>query len=193
MTGIHRTIPLLSILLVLVLSQPTVLQTAVATPQRFQTQSPYASSDWMNWAETAWTYFLPGIGVNSASGLHMSNLDFPCFTDWDLAAYILSIIDATRLGLIQMPGTWGFNYRIQAVLVFLLKRPVLQTPYPNTPYQFYSSINSTGYQRCPLLTPSDTPTGIADEGRLLAALHLIETYARNPTFNNDVANIITAT
>ena len=144
----------------------------------------------MNWAETAWTYFLPGIGVNSASGLHMSNLDFPCFTDWDLAAYILSIIDATRLGLIQMPGTWGFNYRIQAVLVFLLKRPVLQTPYPNTPYQFYSSINSTGYQRCPLLTPSDTPTGIADEGRLLAALHLIETYARNPTFNNDVANII---
>jgi len=192
-TGIPRSVPLLSmllvvVLLVVVLFQLNVFQTAPTSSQQLLTQPPYASSDWMDWGKTAWTYFLPGIGVNSASGLHMSNLDFPCFTDWDLGGYIMSIIAASRLGLIQMPGTWGFNYRIQAVLIFLLKRPVLQTPYPNTPYQFYSSINSTGYQRCTLLPPSYT--NAADEGRLLDALHLVETYARNPTFNNDATIII---
>ena len=194
-TGIHRAIPLLSMLLVLVLLgvvlfQLSVFQTAPTTSQQFRTQSPFASSDWMDLGKTAWTYFLPGIGVNPTSGLHMSNLDFPCFTDWDLAGYIISIIFATQLGLIQKLGIWGFNYRIQAVLVFLLKRPVMQTPYPNIPYQFYSSMNSTGYQPCRLVTPSDRPTSISDQGRLLAALHLVETYAGNPTFSNDVANII---
>jgi hypothetical protein len=138
----------------------------------------------MSWARTAWAYFAPGVGVNPTTGLHTSNLGTACFTDWDLAGYILAIIYAEKLGLITLSGTWQFNDRIQKVLNFLLNRPLF--PGTTSPYHYYSSDAINPYQPCTLV-----PNGIAvnvDGGRLLASLSILETFSGN-TYTSEVNDI----
>jgi Protein of unknown function (DUF3131) len=138
----------------------------------------------MSWAKTAWSYFAPGVGVNSNTGLHMANLEFPCFTDWDLASYIMSIIYAYRLGLIVTNGAWSFNDRIQKVLTFLVNRPLMS----GTPYDFYSDSKSNGqYVQCPSTT-QNVPTSAADTGRLLGALSILEIIA--PSYDSTIGTIL---
>ena len=139
----------------------------------------------MGWAITAWSYFSPGIGVNPATGLHMANLNFPCFTDWDLASYTMSVIYAYKLGLITSGGTcadtqssnWGFNCRIQDILNFLMGRPLMSS---DSPYDFYCNGSSScqsggGYQFCDLTSNGGGGTSASDTGRLLGALSILET------------------
>ena len=54
------------------------------------------STVWQAVAANAWTYFQPGVGVDSTTGLPCSS--GPVFTDWDLGAYIQAVIDAQKIG-----------------------------------------------------------------------------------------------
>ena len=153
----------------------------------------YTSANWMSWAATAWSYFAPGVGVNPATGLHSANLEFPCFTDWDLAAYIMSIIYAYKLGLITTGGTctdsqtstWEFGCRIQDILNFLKQRQLMTD---GTPYDFYSNSQSGGqYVQCPLTT-QNVPTSVSDTGRLLGALSILESVSSS--YDPDVNMIL---
>ena len=93
------------------------------------TSSPqvYSSSDWLNWAGTAWQYYQPGVGVNSATGLQRANLAWPCSTDWDFGGYIYAVIFARRLDLISDGSgsrDWQFNDRVNRLLDWLQTRPL---------------------------------------------------------------------
>ena len=172
-------------------SHPTILHRSENSSdyEKFQPQATtpqsYTSSNWMSWARTAWSYFAPGVGVNTQTGLHMANLDFDCFTDWDLASYIMSIIYAYKLGLITASGTWQFNDRITKVMNFLMQRQLLPD---GTPYDFYSDSESSGqYVQCPHTAPNP-PTSASDTGRLLGALSILETVTS--AYDSDVDTIL---
>jgi len=159
----------------------TVLLPSVSASQNSLAPATYSTSDWLNWASKAWQYYQPGIGVNSASGLHRATLGWNCFTDWDLGTYIFSIIFARRLNLISdgsASGDWQFTDRINRLLTFLQNRP-LSGP---TPYWAYDWGTGT---RC-----SDTNLVLsdsADQGRLLGALYALTTF--RPSYSSQVASI----
>jgi hypothetical protein len=166
--GPHRAI--LGLILVAVVLISTIPQTTSARQLQPQTADPYTVTDWKNWATTAWAYYAPGVGVNSNTGLHQANLAFACFTEWDLATYIFSIIYARKLGLIADNGDWQFLDRTQKVLNFLENRPFQSG---TTPYQFYSSSAINPYQPC---SGFNSPTDAADSGLLLGALDALRTF-----------------
>lgn len=120
------------------------------------------ADDWTGWAEVAWSYFQPGVGVNSTIGLHYARADWHRFTDWDLGVYISAIIDAERLGLTSRDGLWGSDHRLERVLSFLETRSITGD---RLPYAQYDA--DTGS------VPSDIgnrKTHPSDVGKLLLAL-----------------------
>jgi hypothetical protein len=137
----------------------------------------------MSWAATAWSYFAPGVGVNPNTGLHFATIQYHCFTDWDVASYIMSIIYAYKLGLITASGTWQFNDRITRIMTFLMNRPLMSS---DSPYDFYSSDAINPYEVCPGY--QNTPTGPADTGRLLSALWILESVTS--AYDSDVTAIM---
>ncbi len=90
--------------------------------------------DWLGWADVAWSYFQPGVGVNSITGLHYAAMDWHRFTDWDLGVYISAIIDAERLGLISRDGLWGSDHRFEKILSFLENRSLTDDRLPYAQY-----------------------------------------------------------
>ncbi|HIE15178.1 TPA: DUF3131 domain-containing protein [Candidatus Bathyarchaeota archaeon] len=145
--------------------------------------SPVASSpsdyeeNWMKWARIAWNYYKPGNGVVESTGLHDAGKGFHQFTDWDLATYILAIIDAESLGILPREGEWGADYRIRKILDFLKSRPL--TP-EGIPYLWYSSI--TGKNATPQhANPSDS-------GRLLISLYLLKKH--RPDLSTEIDYIV---
>ena len=145
----------------------------------------YSISDWLNWARTAWQYYQPGVGVNSASGLHRATLSWHCFTDWDVGTYIFSVIFARKLNLItdgSGNGDWQFLDRINKILNFLTTRQLSGTPPSGTPYWAYDW--GTGE---PCSDASLRLTDSGDQGRLLGALHALAVF--RPTYSSQVASI----
>ena len=122
-----------------------------------------SKQQWIEYAQTAWRFFSPGVGVSPTTGLICASPYWCSFTDWDLGGYILAVLSAQKLGLIGANGTWGADYRLKLVLNFLDNRPLTAN---GLTYQFYDSDTGT-------LTP-DGPTNVGniiDEGRLLIALY----------------------
>ncbi len=138
------------------------------------------SSEWISYAQIAWRYFQPGIGVNPATGLHYANRDWHRFTDWDLGTYIFAIIDAEKLGILPADGEWGADYRLNKILDFLETRPLTSD---NLPYLVYDS--ETGGLP-PEITPQET--NIYDTGRLLIALCTLKTH--KPQYASRIDNIV---
>jgi hypothetical protein len=128
---------------------------------------------WRDLASNAWKYFQPGIGLDSATGLQSSGLDFPFFTDWDLGIYIQSIIDVSKMGILSSSGNWGSDARFNKILTFLQTRQLT----PNgLPYAWYKSDNGN---------PNGTEVqNAADSGELLVALDNLR------VFRPDLANAI---
>ena len=158
----------ITVLLLIAVFLPVLPQAWGSTQPSLSPQSVYSSTDWTNWAATAWKYYQPGVGVNSATGLHRASTYWHCFTDWDLGSYIYSIIYARKLNLIVDSGTWGFSSRVTKVLNFLSNRPLSgSTPYIAYDWATGQACSDTGTQK----------TGAGDAGRLLAALYALETYS----------------
>jgi hypothetical protein len=162
-----------------------VLSQAWGTNQPSLSPDVYSSTDWKNWATTAWHYYKTGVGVSSTTGLHRATLTWHCFGDWDLGTYIYSIIYARRLGLItdgNGVNDWMFNERINKVLAFLQTRPLTSNGgVSNWPYLAYEW-NTSPYAHC--IDTGTAPTDTSDSGRLLAALYALKTY--RPTYASTV-------
>jgi len=131
-----------------------------------------------NCARIAWKYYQPGIGVNPSTGLHYAKLSWHGFTDWDLAGYILTILDAGDIGLINVNGRWGVKYRLEKVLNFLANRKLSPD---GIPYWAYSADSGNPINTKRLTTPSDS-------GRLLIALYKVK--KKFPEYSNLVDYIV---
>ena len=149
-----------------------------ATPGLFASSQYMNSSAWKSVAKYAWTYFQPGIGLDSTTGLPAASLGWNYFTDWDLGVYIQAVIDAQKLGLISPDQEWGSSIRLEKVVEFLEKRDLVLAGDNSSkiPYWFYSSTGE-GYKSQPVLD-------LADTGTLLVALNNLK------TFNSSLASRI---
>jgi hypothetical protein len=131
------------------------------------------STVWMKVAANAWAYYQPGRGVDPDTALpYAAGVNFKAFTDWDLGSYIQAIIDAQKIGLISVNGTWGSSERLDKVLTFLETRPLNDsTCYP---FWFYDATNGQGY-----LTNTryaSNSVDVVDTGRLFVALNNLRNF-----------------
>jgi len=118
----------LDVFLLLVLTSSLPLCMAVPTARSEN------DDQWTAWAQVAWRYFKPGIGVNQSTGLHYANTGWHRFTDWDLGVYIHAILNAERLGLVSRDGDWGAEFRLAKILGFLETRKITSTRLPYSQY-----------------------------------------------------------
>ena len=143
------------------------------------------STVWKQVAATAWTFFQPGVGVDSNTGLpYAGGKSYPDFTDWDLGVYIQTVIDAQKIGLINATGAWGANDRIDKVLTFLETRPLNDTTH--YPFWFYDATTGQDYN-----AQSDKSTSIVDivdTGVLFVALNNLRVF--NSAYAEQVNNIV---
>jgi hypothetical protein len=142
------------------------------------------STIWMQVAKNAWAFYQPNVGIDSNTGLPFSTgFRFSGFTDWDLGSYIQAVIDAEKIGLIDINGTWGSYSRFDKVLTFLENRPLNAYGYP---FQFYDA--RTGREYYPDANASTRIVDIADTGRLFVALNNLRKFktAFTPRINTIV-------
>jgi len=124
---------------------------------------------WLNYAKIAWRYFQPGVGVNPTTGLQYANTEWHKFTSWDLAGYILAIINAEELGLLPRDGDWGADYRVGKILRFLQNRPLTEDRLPYLVYDAETGGLPPGVEA--------QSTNACDEGRLLTALYKLKQHS----------------
>jgi len=136
-----------------------------------------APSYWITWANNAWRYFQPDIGVIRSTGLSTAGLGYPYFTEWDLGTYIFAILDAEKIGILPRTGDWGSTYRLDKVMNFLSTRTL--TSY-STSYLWYSS--NTGAPQ------GSDETNVSDLGFLLIALETLRTY--RPEYASAINGVI---
>lgn len=135
---------------------------------------------WVSYAQVAWSFFQPGVGVSPSTGLIYASPYWHEFTDWDLAGYIQAVLAAEKLGLINTNGPWGADYRLSLVLDFLDNRSLNQN---GLWYQFYDS--DTGTVSTDGIAAAG---GIADGGPMLIALYDI--IQAHPEFTNQVKEAV---
>jgi hypothetical protein len=139
-----------------------------------------SKQQWESYAQVAWSFFAPGVGVSPPTGLIYASPYWHEFTDWDLAGYIQSVLAAEKLGLITTNGPWGADYRLSLVLNFLDTR----TLNPNGLwYQFYDS--DTGTVSTDGLASAG---GQADAGPMLIALY--DLMQAHPEFTSQVKEAV---
>jgi len=174
LTGKLKAVLVIAFLIVFLLT----LKEAVAPTPSSAVLSPGLSGiDWLRYAEVAWRYYAPGVGVEVGTGLHHAGLYWPYFTDWDLGNYIVAVLDAYELGLIRLEGEWGLKYRLEKVLRFLEERPLTAD---GTPYNWYDSRTGKNH--------GSGGSNPSDEGRLLVALSLL--VKRYPEYLGRVLKIV---
>jgi hypothetical protein len=106
--------------------------------------------------------------VDSSTGLCASGVGWPYFTDWDLATYLFTIMDAEELGLLSRDGPWGVDDRIDKIVSWLQTRELTAE---NQSYLWYDY--RTGR---PAFDLSGESGNAADYGSLLVALHRLKEY-----------------
>ena len=140
-----------------------------------------SSQQWINYAQVAWSFFKPGIGVSPSTGLIYASPYWHEFTDWDLAGYIQAVLAAERIGLISESGPWGADYRLSLVLNFLDTRALNSN---GLWYQFYNSDSGTVSA-----DGLNDPGGISDGGPMLIALY--DLMQAHPRFTSQVREAVT--
>ncbi len=137
------------------------------------------NTTWYTIARNAWSFFQPGRGIDSTTGLPAGSIGWNYFTDWDLGVYIQAIIDAQKIGLIGADGAWGSHDRLEKVVSWLETRELING---TTPYQFYKSDGTPD--------PESAKSGIdiMDTGTLLAALGNVKDF--DSSFSNRINNIV---
>ena len=113
------------------------------------------------------------------TGLEYGTLDWHYVTDWDIGNYLVAILDAQALGLIRKRGRGELTDRLNKVLNYLQNRQLRADN--GLPYWAYDSTTGLPATNQPRLV-----TDVADTGRLLVALYVVET--RRP----DLAPSVTA-
>ncbi len=160
----------------------TVGQGAPAPDSRgfFERTQVMDNAAWKQVAITAWSYFQPGRGIDSTTGLPAGGLGWNYFTDWDLGVYIQTVIDAQEMDLVKFDGSWGSGFRLEKVVDFLETRDLVNGTTSNIPYWVYAS---TG-EGCQTKENID----VADAGTLLVALNNLKGY--NSMFSDRIDDIV---
>ena len=117
------------------------------------------------WARIAWTYFERNL--QPETGLVNSVDAYPATTMWDTASYLMGLISAHRLGLVDRSE---FDDRLGRVLETLARMPLFEDRMPN---KSYSTLNAgmTTYDNRP--TERGIGWSAIDMGRLIAPLHIV--------------------
>jgi Protein of unknown function (DUF3131) len=117
------------------------------------------------WAEIAWRYFQNN--VDPTTGLASSVEKFPSTTMWDTGSYLMAIIAAKRIGLIEQPE---FDQRISLALTSIEKLPLFDKSLPNKAYNI-TTLGMTDYAN------NSSARGIGwsviDIGRLLVPFNIL--------------------
>lgn len=162
-------------------SQPDPHPTTPKAPGLIGTSKEINGTVWKQVAQYAWNYFQPEVGVSAQTGLPFAGgLDFKAFTDWDLGSYIQAVINAQKIGLIGVEGSWGSSGRLEKVVAFLETRELNETT--GYPFWFYDSTTGRNYHE--KSDYANTAIDGADAGRLLVALHNVK------LFNSSLADRI---
>lgn len=119
----------------------------------------------MQWAQTAWKYFQNN--TVPATGLVNSVDNYPASTLWDTSSYLMAVIAAQRLGIIDQTE---FDARIFKALDTLAKLPLFEGKLPNKSYNTVS-LQMVDYTN----QPSEKGIGWSaiDIGRLLVPLNVL--------------------
>ncbi len=153
------------------------------TPGTIEAAQKMNRSVWGEVAKQAWAYFKPGFGIDISTGLPSATFGWPYFTDWDLGAYIQTVIDAQKMGLIGKSDDWGTDYRIDKVLSFLETRLLNEYNYP---FWFYKTENGQPYMD--RAADDSVKVDLVDTGKLFVALNNLRRY--DPSFAPRIENIV---
>ncbi len=153
------------------------------TPGIIENASAINGSLWRQVAANAWKYFQPDIGVNPNTGLPLSGINAPYFTDWDLGVYIQAVMDANTTGVIGGNDTWGSSARLEKIIHFLETRELNNASYP---YWFYQSSDGKNYHAMSDL--SNNTVDYVDTGRLFVSLNNLRSF--NSSLTQRINNIV---
>jgi hypothetical protein len=117
------------------------------------------------WAQIAWAYFGPN--VDPSTGLAFSVEKYPSATMWDTGSYLMAVISARRLGLIEPRE---FDERIARALGSLQKLPLFEGKLPNKAYNS-STLQMTDYANQP--TERGIGWSAIDIARLMVPLEVL--------------------
>jgi hypothetical protein len=117
------------------------------------------------WARIAWAYFGPNVDPNT--GLAFSVDKYPSATMWDTGSYLMAVVSAQRLGLIERRE---FDERIARALGSLQKLPLFDGKLPNKAYNS-STLQMTDYANQP--TERGIGWSAIDIARLMVPLEVL--------------------
>jgi len=117
------------------------------------------------WAQAAWTYFKNN--YQPSTGLANSVDQYPASTMWDTGSYLMALISAQRLGLIEESE---FDEKMSRALSSLAKVPLFDGKLPNKNYNTIS-LAMVDYTN----KPTDRGLGWSaiDVGRLLVPFNIL--------------------
>lgn len=140
------------------------------------------TDDEIQYASVAWQYFLKN--TNPETGLVNSVSQYPAATLWDTSSYLLGLISAYRLGVVDAQE---FNQRTKKLLGTLATMPLFDDQLPN---KSYSTVNAA------MVTYNNDPTtrGIGwsaiDIGRILVPFNVLVWHY--PEFTTDVNRVLSS-
>ncbi len=117
------------------------------------------------WAATAWAYFERN--TQPDTGLVGAVDGFPSATMWDTASYLLALIAARDLGIVDAAA---FDARMARALAALERMPLFGDALPNKSYDV-RSLQMTNYANEPVA--AGIGWSAIDLGRLLVPLHVV--------------------
>ena len=131
-------------------------------------------------AEVAWVYLQKNI--RKETGLVDSVAGFPSTTLWDQGSYILGLVSAHRLGLVEFDD---FHDRLTRLLDTLERLPLVDGKLPNKTYDT-RTLTMTDYQNNPV--SGGIGWSSLDIARLLVALRILE--RNQPSFGARINSVI---
>ena len=168
-------LPVIIILIAsLLISNSAIIRLNETTMTAQQQSSDYSESQWLEIATIAWRYYQ--LTVNAQTGLPRAGSGWPYFTQWDLAHYIFSVINAAKLGLIPEDGPWGARDRLQKVVAWLKTAELTDD---GQMYLWYRQVDGKHAKEL-----SNDTTNVSDYGYLLVALAAVK--RRYPEFTADI-------
>jgi hypothetical protein len=117
------------------------------------------------WAKVAWKYFQNN--VDASTGLPGSVEKFPSATMWDTGSYLLAVISAHQLQIIDVTE---FDRRIASALASLGKLPLFDKQLPNKAYDTHT-LQMTDYTNQP--SARGVGWSVIDIGRVLVPLNVL--------------------
>ena len=128
------------------------------------TPRPLSSSE-REWARIAWNYFKNN--YQPATGLANSVDQYPASTMWDTGSYLMALISAQRLGLVEQAE---FDDKLSRALASLARIPLFEGKLPNKSYNTIS-LAMVDYQNKP--TSRGLGWSAIDVGRLLVPFNIL--------------------